>query len=196
MAKIKITRDGDWQQAREILDAAPKDIPRVVGVAIKQEAHFLAGKVKERLRTGPFTPKRSAGGRNAKGQYTGGGSKPLNKTGALKQSITAIVRDNEAFIGISRGAPGHGGKVHDLAMVHEFGALIVMAMTAKQRRFLFGVLFKGKTGGGGGSGTGILVIKIPARPFIRPTFEDEAPQIPERFYARLAKALGGKLGAP
>ena len=114
-------------------------------------------------------------------------------TGDMKGSIVPIVEGLEAFIGIPSNAPAHNGKAVSLAAIHEFGATILQVMTEKQRRYLFAVVFKGeaKSGGSGGGIKGFLFIKIPARPFIRPTYDQEAPKTAARFYKRLAGALTG-----
>ena len=111
-------------------------------------------------------------------------------TGALLNSVTNIVKDDEAFVGVLRKA----GKGADIAAVHEFGATILIRVTDKMRGFLFGVLFAGQprkeSSGKGGSSGGIIVVRIPARPFIRPTYAKWGPTSGERFLKNLSTLLG------
>ena len=46
-------------------------------------------------------------------------------------------------------------------------------------------------------GTGIAVIKVPARPFLRPVFEryDDAEEVAKRFLERAVKLLHGDFGS-
>ena len=41
-----------------------------------------------------------------------------------------------------------------------------------------------------GSGKGVVVIKIPARPFLRPAFKAFSKDVQKRFLRRVARALG------
>jgi hypothetical protein len=215
---VGIQQVGDWPEARLALSKAPKDLEWSIKKAVYQEALFFAKAMKLRLGAGvpPPLARPRGGGRNAKGRFTkggGGGSKPLNATGDMRNSIGVLPEGPafEAFIGIGRnGTTGKGKRAWNasLAAIHENGAVIVMAMTPKQRAFLAMLFSKSKpksakTGAAPSPGAvrdaphkGILVIKIPARPFIRPTFEENAPGAAARFYGRLAKFLGGALGAP
>lgn len=75
-----------------------------------------------------------------------------------------------------RSAGGGGGRRRiDLASIarkHEFGYTITLQVTAKMLRFLHS---QNLTGGGSGKGRlkvgSVLLIKVPARPFMRPSFK-------------------------
>lgn len=182
MAGIKLT--GDWVQAQAILNALPKDLDNAIQSAIEGEAQVLRsaivrhlGKVKPGL--SPFT------GMTGKRK----GSKPLIDTGEMRNSIGVVMGHHEAFIGIPRSSGGYR-----LADIHEKGRVIVQRMTDKQRRFLHATI--GRKASKVGSGTGVLVIHIPARPFVAPAFAEQRPKIPARLMARIVAALGTKLGAP
>jgi hypothetical protein len=63
------------------------------------------------------------------------------------------------------------------------------------RRYL-AVLFKeagetsGSSGGEGGSNKGVVVTRIPPRPFLRPVFEKFSVGAQQRFLQRIAHQLG------
>lgn len=196
-----IHKIGEWKEAQELLKAGPERINKALKKAIAQEGLHFTKLIKQNIQKGLDPPLKSAGGgRDKSGRFlkTGrkGGSKPLIATGDLLGSITSITSDNglSAFVGIPRAARGHQGQVVRLAAIHEFGATIVVKITEKMRRFLFGVLFKDKKPKGTPNKRGFLIIHIPARPFVRPAFEEGAKGAAERFIGRLAKLLGGKYG--
>jgi hypothetical protein len=184
---VSLKKTGDWKLAEAILKSAPADVHEAIKKAVAQEARAFEAKIKQKIFRGPFKPLAS--------KRANGSSKPLMKTGALRAAVGVVQVGTEAFIGIVRGAPGHDGKTYHLAEVHEFGTTIVQRMTPKQRRYLFGVVFKGSAGTGTGKGTGIIVIQIPARPFIRPVFDEHGPGTEERIMARIARLLRGKLAS-
>lgn len=193
--KIKITPLGGWVAAQQALSA---DLGKAVRTALAQEAEFLADKVREKLKVGPHTPLSPLTLR-ARRLGIGGskfrGTKPLLRTGDLRNSIAAIpdAQGLAYFIGIPRSARSRDGQyLVRLADVHERGRTIVIKLTPKVARFLFGVLLKGapKRGGsspGGPGKTKILVIHIPARPFIGPAFAAWSPTSGQRFMATLER---------
>ncbi len=177
--KTGVKTIGQWKEAMALLAGGPAMLKAAIPKAIMQEALHFERVMKKNIGKG-VTPIDAR---------SNGSSRPLVKSGDLRNSIHAEMDGpNRAFIGINKSS----GKAN-IAAVHEFGATIVQVMTPKQRRFLFGVLFKGaaKTAAGGGV-KGFIFIRIPARPFIRPVFESEGPGAPARFAKRLAALLGGK----
>ena len=121
-----------------------------------------------------------------------GGTKALMVSGDLRNGIAAIVKGDEAFVGVPRKARGKDGKsLVDVAQVQEFGAgPIIIPMTPAMRRFLFALLRMAGESGGGGSGKGVVVIQIPARPFLRPAFKVFQKGVQKRFLGRVAGLLG------
>jgi hypothetical protein len=192
---MKVRLKGDWKLAKQLLAHAPQEIQEALKKSLKQEAHHFEAAVKRKIQAGPPPPLKN-GKRFGKGGGKGG-SKPLNATGDLLGSVTVVESGDgkRMFIGIPRSAKGHGGQVVRLAETHEFGKTIVIRLTEKMRRFLFGVLFKGRPSTGKGtSSKGFIIVRIPARPFVRPAFAEQAPGAGERFLKRLAKNLGGRYG--
>lgn len=158
--------------------------------ALKQEARGVETLIKTNIQKGPPPPLAGTkpGQRGSGGKFVR--TKPLNKSGDLRGAVTILDADGGFFIGIPRNAKGHGGKTYSLAEIHEKGKTIAIRMTPKMRRFLFGVLFRGKSGGAKGPhGLGIIVIHIPARPFVWPAFVETEKGFADRMAARVATIL-------
>ena len=58
------------------------------------------------------------------------------------------------------------------------------------RRFLFALLRQAGKEPTGGSGRGVVVVQVPARPFLRPAFEKFREGASRRFLERVAQQLG------
>jgi len=183
---VKIGLDSNWKASRKVLSDTGDAIGPAVQKALKQEGEGIVGLIKKNIQKGPPPPlkhkRMSKEGR--------GGSKPLNAGGDLRGAVTMIPADGGLFVGIPRNAKGHGGKTYSLAEIHEKGKTIAIRMTPKMRRFLFGVLFRGNSEGPKGPhGLGIIVIHIPARPFVWPAFVETEKGYGERMTARVAAIL-------
>ncbi len=134
-----------------------------------------------------------------------GGTKALTVRGDLRNSIKVVKRATalgaEAFVGVLRAAKSRDGKsLVNIAEIHEFGAgPYAIEMTPAMRKFL-GMVFRQELGprqeGEGTGGTGIIIIKIPARPFFQPVIDKDftGPKSAARFQARVAVNLGGVMG--
>lgn len=121
-----------------------------------------------------------------------GGSKALLVRGDLRNSITVFVHGDEAFVGVSRSTRAKdGGAMVDLAKLHEFGGPpVIIPITPKMRRFLFALLRQAGKEPTGGSGRGVIVVQVPARPFLRPAFKKFREGASKRFLERVAKEMG------
>lgn len=188
MSTINVKQTGDWAKAEALLAAAPARFDAAMDEALAAEAEFLRGKV-----VGAF-------GRDGKGGFTaqaastkatGGKGKSLVRTGELRNSIGVVdgPGKHSKFIGVPAAS---GDRNVRLADIHENGRTVVQQMTPAQQKFLHATLPPG--GGTGGGGTGIIVSRIPARPFVEPTFTRQEPKIPKRFVKRLADALESDYG--
>lgn len=189
-------RTGDWARARRKLAASPKRLQAAIEISLKQEAHVLRNEIVQGItRQAPgdepirplspltFAAREMAGFR---------GTKALLVRADLRNSITVIVRDGEAFVGVPRSARSKVGKqLVDIAQLHEFGGPpVVIPMTPKMRRFLFALLRRAGRKPTGGSGRGVIVTQVPARPFLRPAFNKYRREARNRFLKRIAKQLG------
>ena len=197
---MSVTQTGDWAVARRLLTAAPMKLKAAVGMALRQEAQLLRREIVQGITKQapggeafkPLSPLTLAA-REMKGR---GGTKALMVRGDLRNAIAAIVEGDEAFVGVPRKARGQDGKsVIDVAQVQEFGAgPIVIPMTPAMRRFLFALLRKAGDEKSGGSGRGVVVVTIPARPFLRPAFKVFEKGVQKRFLGRVAVLMGLSAG--
>ncbi len=172
---------GDWKLAKKVLETAPAAFDRALKKTIAAEAEVIAGMIRARI-NGNTPPPNAASTIQQKGS-----SKTLVNTGEMKNSVQIVWNGKfQAFIGIPAAARGG---VSRLADIHENGRVIVQQMTEKQRRFLHALF---KTGGNKhGGGTGIIVIHIPARPFIKPAMDEYQAKAPHRFLKTLGEHLEG-----
>lgn len=193
---MAVTRTGDWARARQLLAAGPQRLRSAIGVAIRQEAQGLRNEIVQGLTSqapGGEPIKPPAPLTLAARQLEGfGGTKALLVRGDLRNSITVIVEGDEAFIGVPRSARSSGGEsLVDLAQLHEYGGPpVIIPITPKMRRFLFALLRQAGKEPTGGSGRGVVVVQVPARPFLRPAFEKFREGASRRFLERVAQQLG------
>lgn len=193
---MSVAKTGDWAAARRLLRGAPLKLKAAVGTAVRQEAQLLRKEIVQGI------TKQAPGGEAlkppspltlaARKMEGRGGTKALMVRGDLRNSVAAIVTGDEAFVGVPRKARGKDGKsVVDVAQVQEFGAgPIVIPMTPAMRRFLFALLRRAGVDKRGGSGRGVVVVQIPARPFLRPAFKQFEKGAGKRFLGRVAARMG------
>ena len=193
---MAVSRTGDWARARRLLTAAPQRLQAAIGAAVRQEAHALRNEIVQGLTRQapggePLKPPSplTIAARELEGF---GGTKALIVRGDLRNSITVFVQGDEAFIGVSRSARSKdGASMVDLAKLHEFGGPpVIIPMTPKMRRFLFALLRQAGKEPTGGSGRGVIVVQVPARPFLRPAFDKFREGASRRFLERVARELG------
>ncbi|MCA9561164.1 MAG: hypothetical protein KC583_21595, partial [Myxococcales bacterium] len=100
-----------------------------------------------------------------------------------------------AFVGVLRSARGSDGQtLVNVAQVQEFGKTVVVQLTPKARRFLMMVLREAGIEPSAGGGKGIAVVRIPARPFLRPVFDKLSKDAPARVTRRVGLLLAGDFG--
>jgi hypothetical protein len=191
-----IGRTGDWAIARRLLTAGPQRLRAAIGTAIQQEAHKLRGEIVQGL------TQQAPGGEPLKPpspltiasrQLEGfSGQKALIVRGDLRNAISVVASGDEAFIGVPRTAKTKDGDaLVDVAKVQEFGGPpVVIPITPKMRKFLFALLRRSGKEPTGGSGRGVVVVQVPARPFLRPAFEKFRHGAGRRFLERVAEQLG------
>jgi phage gpG-like protein len=193
---MAVSRTGDWARARRLLTAAPQRLQAAASAAVRQEAHALRNEIVQGLTSQapggePLTPPSplTIAARQLEGF---GGSRALIVRGDLRNSITVIVQGDEAFIGVSRSARSKdGAAMVDIAKVNEFGGPpVIIPITPKMRRFLFALLRQAGKEPAGGGGRGVIVVQVPARPFLRPAFEKFREGASRRFLERVARELG------
>ncbi len=192
---MSIQKTGDWKKARDLLAAGPCRLQQAIEKALAQEAHQLRKEIVQGL------TKQAPGGTEikppspwtlAKRRLRGfRGSKSLLVAGDLRNSIAVHQNKLEVFIGISRKARGKtGDALFDVAKLNEFGSdPIVIPITPAMRAFIAKLKQKGKIPTKSGAGVGVVVLQIPARPFLRPAFEAFKRGAQQRFLKRVSKRL-------
>lgn len=171
---------GDWKKAEKALAVLAKNTEKAARQALLQDAHFMRGKVVEGIDSQapggkPFKPLSMAtlARRRAQGFS---GTKALIRTAAMRNSVAVMEKDGVIFVGVSRTVKGRGGEdLINLAMIHEYGAGPWV-----QRR-----------------GNRLVVLQIPARPFLGPVFDKYAEpgalrqRLEQRAAAILEKLMRG-----
>jgi hypothetical protein len=200
---VRLNKIGQWPLARRIL-AGGRRVKDAIDKAVLQEAQFFRTKIVEGLREQapggqPFAP--LAPTTLAIRRFRGfKGTKALMVRGDLRNSITVVRQPGGVFVGVLRTARGKGGQsLVNVAAVHEFGSRpITIKLTPKARRFLHAAFRAAGLDAPASDrpATGIAVIKVPARPFLRPVFEKygDAEEVSKRFLDRVARNLGGEFG--
>lgn len=193
-------RTGDWDRAKRALTALPERLGRASEQALLQEAQFLRAEVVKGLtsqapggsKLTPLAPNTLSTRRLQRFR----GTKALVRGGDLRNAITAQIKNGRTFVGVPRKAVGQdGARLADIAQQNEFGGPpIVIPITPKMRRFLFALRQEAgnpsEASSGTGSGVpGVIVTQVPARPFLRPVFEQFRRDGPKRFLTRVARLM-------
>lgn len=195
---------GPWGAVLKTLVDFPKDFKEAKKKALLQEGQFFRNEILKGIR------EQSPGGKDFKPLSPATlairklfgirGTKALIEHGDLRNSIVVQMIGEEVFVGILRTAHGADGhSLVDVAKVQEEGSKpIVIKMTPK----MAALIHKAFREAGGESNrmgappksTGIVIVQIPARPFMAPVFEKfgNPEQASERFAARFRKIMAGK----
>jgi len=204
---VAVKKIGSWDLARALVaQGSPAQLKRATLTSLRQEGHALRARIVRGFKD------QDGGGKKwqepsvltlARRRLDGfRGRKALLRRADLRNAISVEVLPStlEVFVGVPRKArakhrdPGAKGDLVDVAQIQEFGAgPYAIRITPAMRRFL-GMLFReaGTTGsrGSGGGSAGVVVIQIPARPFLRPAFAKHKIGIGNRFLLRVAQNLG------
>jgi hypothetical protein len=192
---MTVRKTGDWAKAASLLRSGPLKMRGAIGMALRQEAQLLRKEIVQgitRQAPGgePFRPLSplTIAARKLAGF---GGTKALMRRGDLRNAVSVVVKEHEAFVGILRKAKGKDGRsLVNLAEVHEYGkGPIIIPMTPAMRRYLFLLLKRAGVTKKTGRGKGVVVTSIPARPFLRPAFDKFSRGARKRFLSRVARLL-------
>lgn len=168
---------GDWGKLGGLLQRLPRRLEVATRKALLKEANFLRKQMVEGIKDQAPAGKKflplavtTLAVRKFKGFN---GTKALIKTGELRNSIKVVEAKEGVFIGVHSTTKAKNGRdMVDLATIHEFGAgPFVVPVTPKMRRFLMAAFRKAGLHGPYGKGSGVMVLKIPKRPFVGPVFE-------------------------
>lgn len=161
---------GDWDKASRTLVGMSGRVQKALIKGLGRAGQRMRTEIRKGIKAG-------APGGNALEPLTAftihrkGSSKPLIDNSDLLDSITYEVDKQQlaVFIGVLRSAQNRDGEsLVDLALVHEEGAVI--PVTPKMRGYFmwaFGIRLKPST----------QFITIPARPFLRPSFQAHARRV-------------------
>lgn len=203
MAGVGVALFGDWALATKTLLEAPRHLRKAKDVALLQEAEFFRTKILEGMR------EQAPGGKAFKplSPYTLAirrflgfkGSKALLKRGDLRNSIVVLAlrdADGTVFVGVTRQAKNaEGDPLVDIAKLNEFGSKpIVIRITPKMSAFLHAAFRRANLPSKNSVSTGIIIVQIPARPFLAPIFDKfgQSEEAAKRFAERVAKQMRGK----
>lgn len=223
---LKAQLTGDWEKARTILNNIPQ-VRAAIDWAVVQEAHEARRRIvrgiTDQAPGGKQFQELAALTKILRRQKGFRGTKALIVSAALRNSITVKnVGRGRAFVGVLRGQESPDGKqLFNIARVHEVGATVVIKVTPRMRRFLMAMLRraglgargqKGRdktgrytkrrwrpAGGAGGVAKGVVVVQIPARPFISPVIQDmlsNPAELQRRLAMRIAYRMRLTLGKP
>ena len=216
--ELKVKATGDWEEVRKFLQTLKRGGKLWEGV-VAMEAKNAATLVKRNHASqgklaGTTWPKLASLTRRMKKS-----KRMLFESGQLAKAIGAQKNGNTWFIGVLSNEAHKGSKIglQDLARVHEYGATIVQQWTAKQRAMFFmllkkyGQMRRGKKKSSARApalrgpsgrfvrpkaipkGATVVVIKIPARPFIFPVLRrlylESQDTVERRILARMKSAL-------
>lgn len=178
---------GDWADVEKILARGDR-IPGALDFAIRREAELIrkdivAGINKQAPGGKAFTPALSPITLLLRRLRQFEGTKTLIGSKGVKNSLRKAIKVHRKgparyVVGVAREELNERGQsYYDIARVQEFGAIVTIRVTPKMRRwFMMQLRRAGMESARGDSepgsiSSGILVIKIPARPFIQPVID-------------------------
>lgn len=186
---------GEWNVARKAMANFESALKNAVEKTLHEETLGLVKRIKKGIRD------QSPGGESfeplseltmANRSFTGKGnrSKALIIDGDLIGSVTNRVKGDEAWVGVNKKKRTENGQsLSNIAAVHEFGfEPIVIPYTDKMRRYLMAMMSASGIEPQASS-TGakdVLIISIPARPFLRPSFKAWQKNLAKRWKSGIA----------
>lgn len=196
---MTIRRTGDWRKAESLLVRGARELGKSVDRALTQEAHALRAALVEGL------DKQAPGGQPltplapltiaARQLRRFRGTKVLIRTAELRNALAVIRRASIVFVGIPGTARGRDGRsLSARAEAHEYGTdPTIVPITPRMRRFLFSLYRQAgrEANRTGGPNSGVVVIQIPPRPFLRPVQSAFQVGVTRRFLARVVADLTG-----
>lgn len=206
---LDIRKVGQWEEARaRVGPTSIVRIRRASRLAMLRQAQFARRMIVQGIR------KQAPGGKSFKSlspttlamrRFRGfRGTKALIVRADLRNAITVKTSAEGAFIGILKTARSKdGSRLANVGLVHEEGRTFIMRATPKILALLHKAFREGGVGAGGMKGStaagSILIIKIPARPFIEPVFDkffSDAKKTRFRVLLEMARILKGDYGFP
>lgn len=205
MSGIALQLTGQWEVARKVLETSAKRLGQAQHQAVGQEVHALRNLIIQGIDAqapagesfAPLAPLTLA----LRQLRRFGGTKVfITRRSDMRNNINVLSpRPETWFVGIKRGAKAtaDGEDLVNVAEIQEYGhrAPIVVPVTDKVRRLYLALYISGLVSSPLASTTTVLVYRgTQARPFLQPPFEQWQKGLPDRFKARVAKALNGQMG--
>jgi hypothetical protein len=189
---MHIRRTGDWGRARASLQGAGTKLRRAIQGAVRAEAEALREAISRRLGSTELVPLKALTVvmRMSRGVR---GRRPLVAHGDLRGAIQVFAKGAEVFVGIPHKARGRSGQVlSQVAALHEQGAgPFAIRVTPAMRRAFFQALRRaGQQRQRSGSSSQTWIIRIPARPFMKPAINEIRRGISQRITARIQRDMG------
>ena len=195
---MHIVLTGDWAKLIARYKSTAGGMHGAIEKALHQEGEFYVKKIVNGIESKapagkPFIPLKQStiNTRKALGFRS---AKPLKESKDLINSVGYKVRDYVLFVGVLAESRRKDGKdAVKLANIHEFGhGPILIKVTPAMRAFLAINVFKNdlQQTKNKKSGTGVIVVNIPARPFLGPIYERYAEGTGvKRLYGRIIENL-------
>jgi hypothetical protein len=195
------TLTGDWARLGTAFANLSMRFPQAMESALHEEGEFYRNKMIEGIREQapggqPFRPLSPV--TLALRKLMGfSGTKALIRTSEMRNNIVSIPGKGWVFVGIPKTARGEDGRnLAEIGGINEYGGVVRASISKARMRLIAAAMRKtrGRSSGSGG-GAGIGMVRIPARPFIRPVIAMYGGRRgAERYMARVARKLGGLLG--
>ncbi len=190
-----VAKVGDWARAAALLGRAARGTHSSIDRALRAEAQGLRTEIVTGLteQSPGGSPIRELASATLAARRLAGfeGTKALIRRADLRNAITVVSRDLAVFVGVPRKTV-RGKDLVDIAKENEFGfGPIAIRITERMRRFLAVLLREmgGTPRAGQGGGAGMVIVHIPARPFLRPAFDKWRVGVRERFLRRIGQDL-------
>ena len=190
---------GNWKKALKDIDYMYKNFGRIIEVIINRELLKYVGMVKKGIKDQAPGGKRfrplSAWTLALRKFRRFRGTKALIVSGDMRNAMTHVYSKSrqEGFAGILYKTKSKDGQqMTNIAEIHEFGTKpFAVKRTPKMRKFL--AMVASKSGlisySPNYRGKGVYIIKIPARPFLGPTFEAWKKGLGDRIVVDFKQAL-------
>ncbi len=194
-----VTLSKGWDTFNKDLRNLETKFNHIIGIIIRRELLKFQGMVKRGIKN------QAPGGKRFKPlsawtlalrKFRGfRGTKALIVSGDLRNSIVTEYSESkkEGFVGILYQTKSKDGKsMVNIAEIQEYGTKpFAVKRTPKMRKFL--AMVASKSGlisySPNYRGKGVYIIKIPARPFIAPTFEAWKKGLEQRIFVSFGRAI-------
>lgn len=190
-----VARIGGWSRARRLLSGAAARFERALRSSLQTEAERARDAIREGLdhqspggtALRPLAPMTLA----ARALTRQSSRKVLVERGEMLRGVTDVVRGDRAFVGIRRTARGRDGRLlASIALLHERGGSVRVRVTPAMRRFLAAAMASGVPAMPRGGSSSARTVRIPARPFLAPSFQSATRGARPRWARAVGRAMG------